>query len=63
MLVKEYDGRFDSSNGNSALIVFYATNGVKQGGIISPILVNVYMDDLSISLNNSDIGDHVGEKP
>ena len=38
------------------------TNGVKQGGIISPVLFNVYMDDLSISLNNSGIGGHIGGK-
>ena len=35
---------------------FTVSNGVKQGGIISPILFNVYMDDLSIALNSSGIG-------
>ena len=35
---------------------FTVANGVKQGGIISPILFNVYMDDLSIALNSSGIG-------
>ena len=35
---------------------FTVANGVKQGGIISPILFNMYMDDLSIALNNSGIG-------
>ena len=40
----------------------YAYNGVKQGGIISPVLFNVYMDDLSISINNSSIGGPIGEK-
>ena len=29
---------------------FTVTNGVKHGGIISPILFNVYMDDLSITV-------------
>ena len=29
---------------------FTVTNGVRQGGILSPILFNVYMDDLSKSL-------------
>ena len=29
---------------------FTVANGVKQRGIISPILLNMYMDDLSIDL-------------
>ena len=32
------------------------SNGVKQGGILSSILFNVYMNDLSFSLNCSNIG-------
>ena len=35
---------------------------MRQGGIISPVLFNVYRDDLSTSLNNSGIGGHIGEK-
>ena len=35
---------------------FTVANGVKQGGNISPILFNVYMEDLSTSLNSSGIG-------
>ena len=31
-------------------------NGVKQGGILSPHLFNVYMDDLSVILNKFQIG-------
>ena len=34
--------------------------GVKQGGILSPVLFNVYMDDLSIALNESKIGGTLG---
>ena len=30
---------------------FTVANGVKQGGVISPILFNIYMDDLSTALN------------
>ena len=48
--------------GNTVSSSFHVTNGVKQGGIISPVLFNVYMDDLSTSLNNSGIGGHIGEK-
>ena len=36
-------------------------NGFKQGGIISPILFNMYMDDLSIALNNSGIWGYLGD--
>jgi len=32
------------------------SNGVRQGGIMSPVLFNSYMDDLSVCLNNSKIG-------
>ena len=39
---------------------FLVGNGVKQGGIISPILFNIYMDDLSMHLNSSGIGSYLG---
>ena len=35
---------------------FFITNGVRQGGILSPLLFNVYMDALSSSLSNIPIG-------
>ena len=35
---------------------FTVCNGVKQGGILSPHLFNVYMDDLSVILNKLQIG-------
>ena len=40
---------------------FYVGNGVRQGGILSPILFNVYMDDLSKCLNGSNTGCLVGD--
>ena len=39
---------------------FTVANGVKQGGVISPILFNIYMDKLSIALNSSGIGGYLG---
>ena len=35
---------------------FSVTNGVRQGGILSPYLFCVYMDDLSKQLNNVNAG-------
>ena len=35
---------------------FFITNGVRQGGILPPLLFNVYMDALSSSLSNTPIG-------
>ncbi len=35
---------------------FTVSNGVRQGGIFSPYLFNVYMDDLSNELNACNIG-------
>ena len=37
---------------------FTVANGVKQSGIISPILFNMYMDDLSIALTTLVLGDN-----
>ena len=39
---------------------FKVTNGVRQGGILSPKLFMVYMDGLSDQLNNSNIGGNFG---
>ncbi|CAL4145477.1 unnamed protein product, partial [Meganyctiphanes norvegica] len=36
--------------GNIMSDIFYVSNGVKQGGILSPHLFNLYMDDLSVRL-------------
>ena len=40
---------------------FTVTNGVRQGGILSPYLFCVYMDDLSALLNSEPIGCVLGE--
>ena len=41
---------------NSCSTKFRLTNRVKQGGILSPALFSVYMNNLSVSLNHSGIG-------
>ena len=38
---------------------FKTSNGVKQGGILSPLLFNVYMNELSCILNKSGVGCHI----
>ena len=40
---------------------FNVSNGVKQGGVVSPILFAVYMDDLLLSLEQNGVGCHMGE--
>ena len=47
--------------GNTFSTSLCVSNGVKQGGIISPVLFNVYiMNDLSCALNLSNIGGRIG---
>ena len=39
---------------------FQVTNGVRQEGVISPLLFNVYVNELSELLNKSGIGRNMG---
>ena len=46
--------------GDTCSVSFCVTNSAKQGGNISPMLFNVYTDDLSLTLNCSGIGGYIG---
>ena len=54
--------RMHIKRGNTFFTSFCVSNGVKQGGIISPVLFNVCMDDLSCVLNRSNIGERKREE-
>ena len=46
--------------GNVTSSVFTVSNGVRQGGVLSPYLFNVYMDGLSTTLNTCQSGCYSG---
>ena len=48
--------------GNNVSFLFDVSNGVKQGGVLLPILFNIYMDCLIDKLKNSGVGCHIGNK-
>ena len=47
--------------GNALTQPFSVSNGVRQGGVLSPFLLNVYMDDLSSILNWQQTGCTIGD--
>ena len=47
--------------GNHLSTAFTTCSGVRQGGILSPLFFNVYMDDLSSILNNAKVGCTINE--
>ena len=47
--------------GSSVSRCFSARNGVKQGGVLSPQLFNIYLDVLLDRLNKSGYGCHIGQ--
>ena len=46
--------------GNSLSTKFTVSNGVKQGGILSPLLFTIYVDQLFIQLKNCGFGCCIG---
>ena len=47
--------------GNSLSNPFTVKNGIKQGGLLSPYLFNLYVDKLSVNLNACEVGCIVGK--
>ena len=46
--------------GSTLASKFQVTNGLRQGGVLSPLLFNVYVNELSELLNKSGIGGNMG---
>jgi hypothetical protein len=47
--------------GSSVSNPFQTTNGIRQGGLLSPLLFNVYVDSLHDQLSLSGVGCHIGD--
>ena len=46
--------------GNSLLMTFHCANGIRQCGQLSPLLFNIYTDDLNHHLQATGVGCYVG---
>ena len=48
--------------GNASADVFFMTNGIRQGSILSPNLFKIYVDELNLLLSDSKIGCRIAGK-
>ena len=48
--------------GNTVSSEFTVSNGVKQGGVLSPILFAIYTDELLKRLEETGVGCHIGSR-
>ena len=47
--------------GNETSVCFTISNGVRQWGILSPVLFSIYMDDLAVLLSQRGMGCHIDD--
>ena len=65
MIIITINNNNNNNNSNNTIClfsIFCAFNGVMDGRNLSPIIYNVYMDCLRVSLNSSNIVGQNGEK-
>jgi len=61
LLINLYTNNFVRVSWNGVMSSYFtAVNGVKQGGVLSPVLFCLYIDDLLLSLSRSGVGCYVG---